>query len=168
MDQRRKARCALNSAGMSRVRRKRSRHSDLGLWGNRMTRTLILVKYQRNVLQRVNMIARFKPDEFGESLETDNAEPSRAYSRKARGAEGVTSRACRKNNRPTSLRMQQCIRRALSYAVTHRSADKELRDNTTDQTLAVAPQDVISAASFDVKQAACAVTISGLEQIQNS
>ena len=36
------------------------------------------------------------------------------------------------------------------------------------QTLQVAPQDVISAASFDIKQAACAVTVSGLEQIQNS
>lgn len=36
------------------------------------------------------------------------------------------------------------------------------------QTLNVNPQDTISAASFDVKQAACAVTVSGLEQIQNS
>jgi len=36
------------------------------------------------------------------------------------------------------------------------------------QTLAISPQDVISAASFDIKQAACAVTVSGLEQIQNS
>jgi hypothetical protein len=36
------------------------------------------------------------------------------------------------------------------------------------QTLTVNPSDNISAASFDVKQAACAVTVSGLEQIQNS
>src|SRR3990167_2422768 len=36
------------------------------------------------------------------------------------------------------------------------------------QTLQINPQDVISAASFDIKQAACAVTVSGLEQIQNS
>ena len=36
------------------------------------------------------------------------------------------------------------------------------------QALNIAPQDVISASSWDVKQAACAVTISGLEQIQNS
>ena len=36
------------------------------------------------------------------------------------------------------------------------------------QTLLTSPQDVISAASFDIKQAACSVTVSGLEQIQNS
>ena len=36
------------------------------------------------------------------------------------------------------------------------------------QTLQINPQDVISASSFDIKQAACAVTVSGLEQIQNS
>lgn len=34
--------------------------------------------------------------------------------------------------------------------------------------LPVAAQDVISAAQFDIKQAACPVTISGLEQLQNS
>jgi len=34
--------------------------------------------------------------------------------------------------------------------------------------LPVAAQDVISAAQYDFKQAACAVTISGLEQLQNS
>ena len=115
------------------------------------------------------MIARFKPDEFGESLlMADNAEPSCARSRKVRGAEGVTSRACRKNNRPTSLRAQKCVRRALSYGVSRRSEDKEPRDNTSDQALNVNPQDVISASSWDIKQAACAVTISGLETIQNS
>ena len=59
-------------------------------------------------------------------------------------------------------------RYSLSCRATYRSADKEPRDNTTDQTLAINPQDVISAASFDIKQAACAVTVSGLEQIQNS
>lgn len=36
------------------------------------------------------------------------------------------------------------------------------------QTLATAAQDVISASNWTIKQAACAVTISGLEQIQNS
>ena len=36
------------------------------------------------------------------------------------------------------------------------------------QALNVNPQDVISASSWDIKQAACAVTISGLETIQNS
>jgi|SRR3990167_1764281 len=36
------------------------------------------------------------------------------------------------------------------------------------QALSVQPQDVISASAWGIKQAACAVTISGLEQIQNS
>lgn len=36
------------------------------------------------------------------------------------------------------------------------------------ETLPVAAQDVISAAEFQIKQAACAVTISGLEQLQNA
>lgn len=36
------------------------------------------------------------------------------------------------------------------------------------ETLPVGAQDVISAAQYDIKQAACAVTISGLEMLQNS
>lgn len=36
------------------------------------------------------------------------------------------------------------------------------------ETLPVGAQDVISAAQFDIKQAACPVTISGLEMLQNS
>lgn len=36
------------------------------------------------------------------------------------------------------------------------------------ETLPVAAQDVISAAEYNIKQAACPVTISGLEQLQNS
>ena len=36
------------------------------------------------------------------------------------------------------------------------------------ETLPVGAQDVISAAQFDIKQAACAVTISGLEMLQNA
>lgn len=36
------------------------------------------------------------------------------------------------------------------------------------ETLNIAPQDVISASQWDIKQAACAVTVSGLEMIQNS
>ena len=36
------------------------------------------------------------------------------------------------------------------------------------QALPIGAQDVISAAQFDIKQAACAVTMSGLEQLQNS
>lgn len=36
------------------------------------------------------------------------------------------------------------------------------------ETLQINPQDVISASQWDIKQAACAVTVSGLEMIQNS
>jgi hypothetical protein len=36
------------------------------------------------------------------------------------------------------------------------------------ETLPIAAQDVISAAQYDIKQAACPVTISGLEQLQNA
>lgn len=36
------------------------------------------------------------------------------------------------------------------------------------ETLPVSAQDVISAAQYDIKQAACPVTISGLEQLQNA
>lgn len=36
------------------------------------------------------------------------------------------------------------------------------------ETLPVAAQDVISAAEYSIKQAACAVTVSGLEQLQNA
>lgn len=59
-------------------------------------------------------------------------------------------------------------RDSLSHAVTHGSADKEPCDNNTDEVLNIAPQDVISASSWDIKQAACAVTVSGLEMIQNA
>lgn len=36
------------------------------------------------------------------------------------------------------------------------------------ETINIAPSDVMTAAEFEIKQAACAVTISGLEQIQNN
>ena len=36
------------------------------------------------------------------------------------------------------------------------------------ESLPIAAQDVISAAQYDIKQSACAVTISGLEQLQNA
>lgn len=36
------------------------------------------------------------------------------------------------------------------------------------ETLPIAAQDVISAAQYDIKQAACPVTVSGLEQLQNA
>jgi hypothetical protein len=50
----------------------------------------------------------------------------------------------------------------------------EYADNSTYkrysgyETLNIAPSDVFTAAEFDLKQAACAVSISGLEELQNS
>lgn len=41
-------------------------------------------------------------------------------------------------------------------------------DNKTDDLLNIQPSDVITAAEYDIKQAAVAVSISGLEQLQNS
>lgn len=45
---------------------------------------------------------------------------------------------------------------------------KSPRDNRADDTINVTPSDVISGAEFDWKQAIVAVTISGLEQLQNA
>jgi hypothetical protein len=50
----------------------------------------------------------------------------------------------------------------------------EYQENSTTmyysgyETLNIAPQDVFTAAEFDIKQAATSVSISGLEQLQNS
>lgn len=57
---------------------------------------------------------------------------------------------------------------SLSYAGMHRSAGKELRDNTTDEIINISPNSPISAASFNWTQYAGAVTMSGLEMLQNS
>lgn len=49
-----------------------------------------------------------------------------------------------------------------------RSEDKEPRVNKTDEVLNISPNSPISSAQFDFKQYAGAVTISGLEVLQNS
>jgi hypothetical protein len=49
-----------------------------------------------------------------------------------------------------------------------RSADKEPRDNNTDEVLNVGENSPISAAQFSIAQYAGAVTISGLQMLQNS
>lgn len=41
-------------------------------------------------------------------------------------------------------------------------------DNTTDDILNITPQDVFTAAQYPIAQAAVAVSISGLEMLQNS
>lgn len=45
---------------------------------------------------------------------------------------------------------------------------KSLRDNTTDDILNITPSDVFTAAQYPFAQAAAAVSISGLEMLQNS
>ena len=59
-------------------------------------------------------------------------------------------------------------RDSLSCMGTCRSADKEPHVNTLAETLNISPSDVISAAQFPIKQAAVAVTITGLEELQNA
>ncbi len=59
-------------------------------------------------------------------------------------------------------------RDSLSYEETHRSADKEPHGNTLAEALNISPADVISASQWSIKQAAVAVTINGLEELQNS
>lgn len=48
------------------------------------------------------------------------------------------------------------------------AGSKRPRDNNTDEPVSVAAQELFTAAEFAIKQAACAVTISGLELLQNS
>ena len=50
----------------------------------------------------------------------------------------------------------------------HRSAGKELRDNKTDEAINISPNSPISAAQFSITQYAAAVSMSGLEMLQNS
>jgi hypothetical protein len=45
---------------------------------------------------------------------------------------------------------------------------KSRRDNKPDDVLNITPSDVFTAAQYPIAQAACAVSISGLEMLQNS
>jgi hypothetical protein len=100
----------------------------------------------------------------------------------ARGAEGVTHRQCRKNNLPTSARRKLTF--LMMYADltgnTNRKGRwiKSRRGNRLENgtykrysgydTLNITPSDVFTAAQYPIAQAAVAVSISGLEMLQNS
>lgn len=83
--------------------------------------------------------------------------------------EGVTTRAwspertVKPHERPARKG-----RDSLSYTETYRNADKEPRDNNTDEVLNINPNSPISAAQFSITQYAAAVSMSGLEMLQNS
>jgi hypothetical protein len=83
--------------------------------------------------------------------------------------EGVTTRAWSPDRtvKPHE-RTARKGRDSLSYAVTHRSGDKEPRDNTSDEVINITPNSPISAAQFSISQYAAAVSMSGLEMLQNS
>lgn len=84
-------------------------------------------------------------------------------------AEGVTTRAWSPDRtvKPHE-RATRKGRDSLGYAVTHRSADKEPHDNNSDEVLNISPNSPISAAQFSITQYAAAISISGLEVLQNS
>ena len=98
-----------------------------------------------------------------------NHEPSRACNnlRIARGAEGATTRGCGNNNPPTSAQPERddIVWTAWRHAeVGHKQAG----DNKIDDVLNITPSDVFTAAQYPIAQAAVAVSISGLEMLQNS
>ena len=101
-----------------------------------------------------------------------NTEPSRACSNLTvvRGAEGVTTRQCGNNNLPTSAQRESedIVWTARQHA---EAVHKQFRGNTIDsgyQVLNIAPSQTFTAAEYPIRQAAVAVSISGLEELQNS
>lgn len=105
---------------------------------------------------------------IGVELTGRNPEPSRACngSNAARGAEGVTTRA-KGNCGSTSARPERddIVWTAWRHAeVGHKQAG----DNSFDEQLDITPQSVITAAQYNIKQAAISVSMSGLEELQNS
>lgn len=99
----------------------------------------------------------------------DNTVRSRACSRRkaVRGAERVSTRPCGNNNRPTSARREseEIVRAAWRHA---EASHKQAGGNITDDILNITPSDVFTAAQYSWAQAAVAVSISGLEQLQNA
>ena len=83
--------------------------------------------------------------------------------------EGVTTRAWspERTVKPHE-RTTRKGRDSLSLSGMAGNADKEPRDNKTDEVLNITPNSPISAAQFSLKQYAGAVSISGLEILQNS
>jgi len=122
-----------------------------------------------------------KPGEFGETPDVTNdtlSHTSGQYRAKpiSKEAEGVTTSAWSltrasgtavKRHEPPARKGRD----SLDYGVTHRSADKEPRDNTIDSdwdTLNIAQSDVITAAEYNWKQIALNVVASGRELRINS
>lgn len=83
--------------------------------------------------------------------------------------EGVTTRAWspERTVKPHE-RATRKGRDSLGLQVTARSVDKEPRDNKSDEVLNIAPNSPISAAQYSITQYASAVSMSGLEMLQNS
>lgn len=83
--------------------------------------------------------------------------------------EGVTTRAWspERTVKPHE-RATRKGRDSLGYAVTHRSVDKEPCDNSTDEVINISPNSPLSAAQFNPAQYAASVSMSGLEDLQNS
>ncbi len=83
---------------------------------------------------------------------------------------GVTTRGCGIPPiiPPRAPEHSKSVRYSLSCAGMRRSADKEPHGNTLAEALNISPADVISASQWSIKQAAVAVTINGLEELQNS
>lgn len=84
----------------------------------------------------------------------------------ARDLEGVTTRA-KGNCGSTSARPERddIVWTAWRHA---EAGDKHARDNIFDDQLDITPQSVITAAQYNIKQAAVSVSMSGLEELQNS
>jgi hypothetical protein len=122
-----------------------------------------------------------KPGEFGETLNVVNDTLSQTLSQYRakpfpKGAEGVTTSAW-SLTRESGMAVKRHEtparegRYSLSYGATHRSADKEPRDNTSDSdwdTLNISQSDVISAAEYQWRNIAINVVSSGNELRKNS
>lgn len=97
-----------------------------------------------------------------------------------RGAEGVTTRGCGNNKTPTSARHRSIGEEIVCSATSnwHKSQkpviNRLVKNNRTYKrysgydVLNISPSDVFTAAQFAIAQAAVAVSISGLEMLQNS
>lgn len=122
-------------------------------------------------LQQLNRVNSWEHSKVSVEDIGVNHEPSRACSnlRIVRGAEGATTRACGNNTGLTSARRHGFGDDIVWTAWQHAEAvHKQIRDNTIDEVLNIQPSDVFTAAEFPFRQAAVAVSISGLEMLQNS
>jgi hypothetical protein len=115
---------------------------------------------------------------YANSLQSANPEPSHACSgrKTVRGMEGATTRGCGNNNPPTSARRHSNGEDIVSSARImgtkvqndgHKQAVNEAQDSGYEM-LNISPSDVFTAAEYPIRQIAVAVSISGLEQLQNA